>query len=62
MKNIKRLKDKMPKDEPLSSEDIQYATWEEGRAITSISRWSEVDGPKPKGYSAVDVSGGKRKV
>ena len=44
------------------SEDVQYATREEWRAITSSSRKNEVVGPKQKQCSVVDVSGGESKV
>ena len=49
-------------DEPLRSESIQHATEEERRANTNSSRANEVVGSKPKGRSAVDVPGSKKKV
>ncbi|XP_026531659.1 craniofacial development protein 2-like [Notechis scutatus] len=48
--------------EPLRSEGVQYATGEEQRASTSNARKNKATGPKLKGRSAVDVSGGERKV
>ena len=42
-------------------EGVQYATGEEGRVITNSSRKNQVAGPKGKGCSAVDASGGKSK-
>ena len=44
------------------SEDVQYATGEEQRAIAKSSRKNEEAGPKQKCRSAVDVSGGESKV
>ena len=49
-------------DEPPSSEGVQYATGEEQRATTNSSRKNEAAGPKWKGCSGVDVSGGESKV
>ena len=43
-------------------EDVQYATGEEWRAITSSSRKNEVVAPKQKQCSVVDVSGGESKL
>ena len=60
MDRNKRLKDKMPEDEPLRSEGIQHATEEERRTSRSIA--NEVIGPKPKGRSAADAPGSERKV
>ncbi|KAM3847525.1 ribonuclease P protein subunit p21 isoform 5-T6 [Vipera latastei] len=62
MDSTKRQNDMTLEDEPLRSEGIQYATGEEQRASTSSTRKNEATGPKPKGRSAVDVSGGERKV
>ena len=45
---------------PLRLEGVQYATEEEGRAITELQ--SEEPGPKQKWHSAADVSGGESKV
>ena len=42
---------------PPSSEGVQYATGEEWRAITNVSRKNEEAGPKQKWHSVVDVSG-----
>ena len=52
-----------PQDEthPMS-EDVQYATGEEWRAITNSSRKNEVVGPKQKQCSVVNVSGGESKL
>ena len=49
-------------DEPLRSEGVGYSTGEEQRVVTTISRKNEVAGPKQKGHSVVDVSGGESKV
>ena len=49
-------------DEPPSSEGVQYVTGEEQRATTNSSRKNEAAGPKWKGCSGVDVSGGESKV
>ena len=62
MISMKRQKDMTPEDQHPRSEGVQYATGEEQRAITNSSRKNEVTGPKQKQHSAVDVSGGKRKV
>ncbi|KAF7243612.1 Carbamoyl-phosphate synthase [ammonia], mitochondrial, partial [Varanus komodoensis] len=62
MDSTKRQKDKMPEDEPLRSEGVQYATGEEQRASTSSARKNEATGSKPKGHSVADVSGGERRV
>ena len=45
---------------PLRLEGVQYATEEEGRAITELQ--SEEPGPKQKWHSAADASGGESKV
>ena len=42
--------------------NVQYATGEEWRAITNSSRKNEEAGPKRKGCSVVDVSGGESEV
>ena len=44
------------------SEGVHYATGEEQRAITNNSRKNEVEKPKRKLCSVVDVSGGECKV
>ena len=63
MCNMKRQKDIIMEDENLpSSESVQYATGEEQRAITNISRKDEVAGPKQKWRIVVDMSGGESKV
>ena len=48
---MKRQKDMTLEDEhplPPRSEDVQYATEEEQKAITSSSKKNEADGPKQK--------------
>ena len=40
-------------------EDVQYATGEEWRAITSSSRKNDAQGPKQSRCSVMDVSGGE---
>ena len=62
MNSMERQKDMMPEAEPPRSESVQYATGEEQRAITNISRKNEAAGPKWKWRSVVDVSGGESKV
>ena len=67
MKSMKCGKDMTPEVEPHPhshprSEGVQYATGEEQKAITSISKKNEADGPKQKRCSVAYVSGGKRKV
>ena len=52
----------MPEYEPSRLEGIQYPAVEEWRAITNSSRKNEGVGPKWKGQSAVNVSGGESKV
>ena len=47
MKSMKRQKDMIQEDESHRSESVQYATGEEGRAITN-SRKNEAAGPKQK--------------
>ena len=42
-------------DEPPRSEGVQYATGEEQRVVTTISRKNEVAGPKQKRLPVVDV-------
>ena len=59
---MKMQKDMTLEDKTSRMEGVQYATGEEQRAITNSSRKNEVTGPKQKQHSAVDVSGGKRKV
>ena len=59
MNSMKRQKDMTLEDEPPRSEDVQYATGEEQRAITNSSRKNEDAEPKRKWYSAADVSGGE---
>lgn len=54
-----KLNDMIPEDEPLR---VGGARGEGRRAITSGSRRSEAARPKPKGRSAVDMSGRERKV
>ena len=46
MNSMKRQKYMIPEDEPARSEDVQYATGEDQRAITNSSRKNEVAGPK----------------
>ena len=62
MDSTNRQKDMTLEDEPPSSEGVQYATGEEQRATTNSSRKNEAAGPKWKGCSGVDVSGGESKV
>ena len=62
MNSMERQKDMTPEAEPPRSESVQYATGEEQRAITNISRKNEAAGPKWKWRSVVDVSGGESKV
>ena len=47
-----------PENELPRSGCVQYATWEEWRAITNSSRMNEMARPKQKQCSAVDVSHG----
>ena len=58
--SMKRQKDTVPKDKPTRLEGVPYATGEEERATTNISRKNDMAGPKWKQGSVVDVSGGKR--
>ena len=58
----KRQNDMTLKDESPRLECVQCATGEEWRATTNSSRKNEAAGPKWKGCSGVDVSGGERKV
>ena len=61
-KTIRHLKmNPLPPPSHTRSEGVQYATGEEHRAITNSSRKNEVDRPKWKRCSVVDVSGGKVK-
>ena len=48
MNSMKRQKDTTPEDELPKSEDVQYATREEQRAVTNSSRKDEAGGPKQK--------------
>ena len=48
MNSMKRQKDMTLEDEPPRSEDVQYATGEEQRAITNSSRKNEDAEPKRK--------------
>ena len=48
MNSMKRQKDTTPEDELPKSEDVQYATREEQRAVTNNSRKEEAGGPKQK--------------
>ena len=48
MNSMERQKDMTPEAEPPRSESVQYATGEEQRAITNISRKNEAAGPKWK--------------
>ena len=57
--SMKRQKDTVPKDKPTRLEGVPYATGEEERATTNISRKNDMAGPKWKQGSVVDVSGGK---
>ena len=51
-----------PEDEPCKSEAVQYATGEEGRAITNSFMKNEMAEPKWKLCSVMDGSGGESKV
>jgi len=46
MNSMERQKDMMPEAEPPRSEDVQYVTGQEQRAITNISIKNEAAGPK----------------
>ena len=59
---MKRQKDVIAVDKAPREKDVQYATGEEQRAITNNSRKNEVEKPKRKLCSVVDVSGGECKV
>ena len=59
MDSMKRQKYMTLEDEPPMLEGVQYVTGEEQKGITNISRKNEEAGPKQKGHSVVDVSGGK---
>ena len=48
MNSMKRQKDTTPEDELPKSEDVQYATREEQRAVTNSSRKDGAGGPKQK--------------
>ena len=52
MNNMKRQKYMTLEDEPLRSEGVQYASGEEQRTITSISRKNEVAEPRHKQCSS----------
>ena len=62
MNDMKRQNDMTLEDQPPRLDDVQYATGEEWRAITSSYRKDKVTGPKQKQCSVVDVSGGESKV
>ena len=49
-------------DQPPRLEVVHYAAGEVWRAITNSSRKNEEAGPKRKGCSVVDVSGGDSKA
>jgi len=51
-----------PQDKLPWSEDDQYATGEEWKAIPNNSRKNEEAGPESKRCSLVDVPGGESKV
>ena len=57
--SMKRQKYMTLEDEPPKLEGVQYVTGEEQKEITNISRKNEEAGPKQKGHSVVDVSGGE---
>ena len=59
MNSMKRKQDMTLKDEPSRSVGIQHSTGEEQR---NSPRKNKEAGPKQKHGSAVDVSGGERKV
>ena len=59
MNSMKRQNDKILKEELPKSEDVQYATREEQRAVTNSSRKDEAGGPKQKWLV---VSGDESKV
>ena len=59
MKNMKRQKDRAPKDELPRSVDAQYATGDQWR---NNSRKNEGMDPKQKQYSVEDVTGDRSKV
>ena len=52
MNNMKRQKDITLEDEPLRLEGVQYASVEEQRTITNISRKNKVAGPRHKQCSS----------
>ena len=56
---MKRQKDVTLEDEPLRSENAQYATGDEWR---NNSRKNEVTGPNHKWRLVVDVPGGEHKI
>ena len=56
---MKRQKDVTAKDKAPREKDVQYATGEEQRAITTSSRSNEMAGPKWKRRL---VSGGENQV
>ena len=51
-----------PKEKHPRMVGVQYATGEEQKATANSSRKNEAAGPKWKGCSGVDVSGGESKV
>ena len=52
----------IPEDESSRSAGVQYATGEEQRAITNSFRKNEMDRPKRKWHSVVDMTAGESKV
>ena len=60
--SMKKQEDMTPEDECPRSEDVQYTTWEEQRAIVNSFRKDEVAEPKQKRCPVVDVPGGESKV
>ena len=57
--SMKRQKYMTLQDEPPKSEGVQYVTVEEQKGTANISRKNEEAGPKQKGHSVVDMSGGE---
>ena len=62
MNSMKKQEDMTPEDECPRLEDVQYATWEEQRAIINSFRKDEVAEPKQKRCPVVDVPGRESKV
>ena len=62
MKSMERQKDMTLEDDPPISESVQYATEEVLRAMANSYRKKEAPGPKGKGCSVGDVSGGESKA